>query len=135
MMTLEKTSTKTEHDPDFRVVVTWVEITTCQGKQVRLNYAKTYAVATLEDARALRARALQNNGWAPSIAHEVEITLGGLDAPDEGSFQSQSAFRAGIAQVRAALESCNGPLAADIVGSIGHKVDRKRQAAGERVAS
>ena len=119
---------------DLRVVVSWTEVTRENDRLVHLFYAKTYPAADLENARQLYARALSANGWAPETAHDVAVDLVGRDVP-QTERQSPEQFRAGMAMVREALANAHGPLAKDLGSSIGQRVDNKRAAAGERVAS
>lgn len=119
----------TERAPDFRIVVSWVEITRRDGKDVRLGYAKTYSAPDLEAAKVMHSRALMSNGWAPETAHDVEIQLTGKDAPKD-ELPSPEQRRAGFAMMRKALAEATGPLFAGKANPLGP--DRKSQAAGER---
>lgn len=116
---------------DLRVVVSWTEVTRENDRLTHLFYSHTYPAGDLENARQLYARALQANGWAPDIAHDVAVDLVGRDVPFTQR-QTPEQFRAGMAMVREALGNAHGPLAKDLSSSIGQRVDRKRMAAGER---
>ena len=124
--------TTADRPPDFRVVVSWIEIGRRDGKEMRLNYSTTYIQQTLEESIAFRARALMNNGWLESTAHEIEIELMGKDAPRAEPSSSEQR-RAGLAAIRRAIADASGPL---LTGNpVGLAVDNKSRAAGERVAS
>lgn len=124
--------TTADRPPDFRVVVSWIEITRRDGKEMRIPYAATYIQQTLEESIAFRARALMNNGWLDSTAHEIEIELMGKDAP-RAEPSSPEQRRAGLAAIRRAIADATGPL---LTGSpVGMAVDNKRRAAGERISA
>ena len=124
--------TTTERAPDYRVVISWVEITRHNDREMRLNYSKTFVQETLEAAKAFRARALMSNGWTPTTAHEVEIELTGADVPRD-DFTTPQMRREGIAMMRKAAKEATSPLFKGVHSPLGP--DLKSLAAGERAAS
>ena len=131
-MFVNDSDTTTERAPDYRVIVSWVEITRHNGREMRLNFSKTFVQETLEAATAFRARALMSNGWTPPHACEVEIELLGRDVPRD-DFTTPQMRREGIAMMRKAAKEATSPLFKGVHSPLGP--DLKSLAAGERAAS
>jgi len=93
---------------DFRVVVSWTEVTRKGDHDVHLTYGKVYPVEDREAAKALYTQAKGNNGWAPDHAFDIQIDAFGPGLrPRDPSPEVRAK---GLAMVRAAIAHCRGPL-------------------------
>ena len=101
-----------KRDGNYRVSVSWTEITREGGSDVHLQYGQLYypGIDDLDAGKLLYSRALQNGGWAaPETAHNVQIELRG-----EGVGQLPPSTPEQVAghprEIRRILAGCSGPL-------------------------
>jgi hypothetical protein len=96
------------------IIVSWIEVTSVNGHEQRLFYARPYPiqaddpVAAHSQAKALYARAIKANGWTnPDIASDVQVEMMPDDIPDASNRVPKCGpdqMKAGMAQIRAALD-------------------------------